>query len=98
MLLESGEMSKGPAIAGVIVAVAITITAFVVAPWWVVYRMSDAAMLAAAILVHHLEGRASLSLIFNRGDGGAGASLTAGEATAIGLLLALAAAGKSTRA
>jgi len=58
----------------------------------VVYRMSDAAMLSAAILVHHLQGRASLALLFGRGGGGP--AISAGEATAIGLLLALAAAGK----
>ena len=59
----------------------------------VVYRMSDAAMLSAAILVHHLQGRSSLALLFNRGAGG-GAAISAGEATAIGFLLAVAVAGK----
>ncbi|HET9481778.1 MAG TPA: proton-conducting transporter membrane subunit [Candidatus Polarisedimenticolia bacterium] len=60
----------------------------------VVYRMSDAAMLSAAILVHHLEGRASLALLFGRGAAGSEAAVSAGEATAIGLLLTVAAAGK----
>jgi NAD(P)H-quinone oxidoreductase subunit 5 len=60
----------------------------------VVYRLSDAAMLGAAILIHHLHGRATLPLLFGRETGTAGAVLTGAEATAIGLLLVLAAAGK----
>jgi NAD(P)H-quinone oxidoreductase subunit 5 len=60
----------------------------------VVYRMSDAAMLGAAILVHHLKGRSSLALLFSRRDVAGGNVIGAGEATAIGLLLAAAVAGK----
>lgn len=60
----------------------------------VIYRLSDAAMLSAAILVHHLQGRSSLALLFDRGAGSGGTSLSGGEATAIGFLLAVAAAGK----
>jgi len=59
----------------------------------IIYRMSDAAMLAAAILVHHLQGRSSLPILFAREAGGA-AAISAAQATAIGLLLAVAAAGK----
>lgn len=60
----------------------------------VVYRLSDAAMLGAAILVHHLHGRATLPLLFGRTGVPGEALIPAGEATAISLLLVLAAAGK----
>jgi len=57
-----------------------------------VYRLSDAAMLSAAILIHHVQGRADFDILFG---GGVGASaISAGEATLISLLLAAAAAGK----
>lgn len=59
----------------------------------VIYRLSDAAMLTAAILVHHLEGEHSLAILFGRAPGDQ-APLSGAEATAIGLLLVLAAAGK----
>ncbi len=59
-----------------------------------VYRASDAAMLAAAVLVHHWAGSGSLALVFsNELDGGA--TLDAGRATIIALLLLVAVAGKS---
>jgi len=59
-----------------------------------IYRVSDAAMLAAAILVHHLLGGGSLTALFGLGPDAARPAIPAGAATAIGLLLALAAAGK----
>lgn len=57
---------------------------------FVVYRVSDAAMLSAAILSHHWVGHGSLSAIF----GPDSTPLTTGQATVIGTLLAIAAAGK----
>jgi len=59
-----------------------------------VYRISDAGMLSAAVLLHHVAGTDSLSLFFG-GTRLAGASLTAGNATVIAVLLILAVAGKS---
>jgi NAD(P)H-quinone oxidoreductase subunit 5 len=59
---------------------------------FVVYRASDAAMLAAALLVHHWLGAGSLTVLF--GSGPTAAGLGSGQATAVGLLLVLAAAGK----
>jgi NAD(P)H-quinone oxidoreductase subunit 5 len=59
-----------------------------------VYRISDAAMLSAAVLLHHVAGSGSLSLLFGRAaSGGTGLSMT--SATTIALLLVVAAAGKS---
>ena len=60
-----------------------------------VYRISDAAMLSAAVLLRHVAGTDSLSLLF----GGAGAAstvaLTGTNATIIAVLLIVAVAGKS---
>ena len=60
-----------------------------------VYRISDAAMLSAAVLLRHVAGTDSLSLLF----GGAGAAstigLTGADATIIAVLLIVAVAGKS---
>jgi NAD(P)H-quinone oxidoreductase subunit 5 len=59
-----------------------------------VYRISDAAMLSAAVLLHHVAGSDSLSLLF-----GSGAASTIGlsgsRATIIAVLLIVAVAGKS---
>lgn len=60
----------------------------------VIYRLSDAAMLAAAILVHHLQGESSLAILFGLAAGDHGAPISTAEATAIGFLLLVAAAGK----
>lgn len=60
---------------------------------FVVYRFSDAAMLGATVLVHHLSGSSSLQLLFGTGDSGP-FPISAAGATAVGLLLAVAAAGK----
>ncbi len=60
-----------------------------------VYRISDAAMLSAAVLLRHVAGTDSLSLLF----GGAGTASTIGltqaNATIIAVLLIVAVAGKS---
>ena len=60
-----------------------------------VYRISDAAMLSAAVLLRHVAGTDSLSLLF----GGVGATsaiaLTGTNATIIAVLLIVAVAGKS---
>jgi NAD(P)H-quinone oxidoreductase subunit 5 len=61
-----------------------------------VYRISDAAMLSAAVLLRHVAGTDSLALLF----GGSGATstatgLTATTATIIAVLLIVAVAGKS---
>jgi NADH-quinone oxidoreductase subunit L len=58
----------------------------------VVYRVSDAAMLSAAILSHHFIGHGSLDAIF--GSSTEGDVLSASESTLIACLLAIAAAGK----
>jgi NAD(P)H-quinone oxidoreductase subunit 5 len=58
-----------------------------------VYRISDAAMLSAAVLLRHVAGTDSLSLLF--GGTAPTAGLTATNATIIALLLIMAVAGKS---
>jgi NAD(P)H-quinone oxidoreductase subunit 5 len=58
-----------------------------------VYRISDAAMLSAAVLLRHVAGTDSLSLLF--GGGAATAELSAANATIIAVLLIVAVAGKS---
>jgi NAD(P)H-quinone oxidoreductase subunit 5 len=58
-----------------------------------VYRISDAAMLSAAVLLRHVAGTDSLSLLF--GDATQTAGLSATNATIIALLLIVAVAGKS---
>ncbi len=63
---------------------------------WAVYRISDAAFLIAAVMLHHLTGEGNLQRMM-----GVAAwpdvetTLTANQALAVGLLLVLAAAGKS---
>ena len=59
-----------------------------------VYRISDAAMLSAAVLLQHVAGTDSLSLLFGGGAASA-ATLTAADATIIAILLIVAVAGKS---
>jgi NAD(P)H-quinone oxidoreductase subunit 5 len=58
-----------------------------------VYRISDAAMLSAAVLLRHVAGTDSLSLLF--GAAAPAAALTATNATFIAVLLIVAVAGKS---
>lgn len=57
-----------------------------------VYRASDAAMLSAAVLLHHWAGSGSLSLLFS---GAPTAALGPGRSLVIVLLLTVAVAGKS---
>jgi len=59
-----------------------------------IYRVSDAAMLGAAVLLHHWAGSGSLSRLF-LGAETAAAGLTARQAVVISVLLILAVAGKS---
>ena len=59
-----------------------------------VYRISDAAMLSAAVLLRHVAGTDSLSLLFG-GGAASTAALTATNATIIAVLLIVAVAGKS---
>jgi NAD(P)H-quinone oxidoreductase subunit 5 len=60
-----------------------------------VYRISDAAMLSAAVLLRHLAGTDSLSLLFGRAGAASTMGLTGTSATIIALLLIVAVAGKS---
>ncbi|HKE86379.1 MAG TPA: proton-conducting transporter membrane subunit [Vicinamibacterales bacterium] len=60
-----------------------------------VYRISDAAMLSAAVLLHNVAGSGSLSLLFGSQSTNAGNGLSGASATAIALLLVVAVAGKS---
>lgn len=63
---------------------------------WSVYRVSDAALLIAAILLHHLTGEGDFSKLMGSGPWPDGhAVLTEGQAIGVGLLLLVAAAGKS---
>lgn len=57
-----------------------------------VYRVSDAAMLSAAVLLHHWAGSGSLSLVFS---GASTAAMGPGRSLVIVLLLVAAVAGKS---
>jgi NADH-quinone oxidoreductase subunit L len=60
-----------------------------------VYRISDAAMLSAAVLLHHVAGTDSLSLLFGGAGTASTTGLTDGNATIIAVLLIVAVAGKS---
>lgn len=60
-----------------------------------VYRVSDAAMLAAAVLMHHWAGSGSLSLVFASTDSAAASGLGPTQASVIAGLLLLAVVGKS---
>ncbi len=64
---------------------------------WIVYRVSDAALILAAVILHHSTGRGDFDQLFGRtGSWPEGqASLTSSQALGVGLLLLLAAAGKS---
>lgn len=63
---------------------------------WSVYRFSDAALLLAAIALHHLRGEGEFDALLGTGPWPQGqALLTMQEATIVGLLLLAAAAGKS---
>jgi NADH:ubiquinone oxidoreductase subunit 5 (subunit L)/multisubunit Na+/H+ antiporter MnhA subunit len=60
-----------------------------------VYRLSDAAMLAAAVLLTHVAGSGSRALLLGAGGRASAAGPGAAAATVIALLLVVAAAGKS---
>ena len=60
-----------------------------------IYRVSDAAMLVAAVLIHHLVGSGSLSSLFRSGTLSAEAAHSPAQLTAICFFFLLAAAGKS---
>jgi NADH-quinone oxidoreductase subunit L len=63
---------------------------------WSVYRISDAALLIAAVALHGMKGHGDFDALFGAGawpDGHTG--LTALQALLVGFLLAIAAAGKS---
>ena len=63
---------------------------------WVVYRVSDAALLLAAILMHHLKGQGDFDELLGAGPWPEGhAAVSSGTALMVGLLLVVAAAGKS---
>ena len=63
---------------------------------WVVYRVADAAFLVAAVVTHHWAHDTNFARVFEAGPWPAGhALLTEGQALVIGLLLLVAAAGKS---
>jgi NAD(P)H-quinone oxidoreductase subunit 5 len=63
---------------------------------WSVYRVSDAALLAAAVVMHHMAGEGDFEVLLGRSSWPDGNSpLAGGEAFAVGLLLLAAAAGKS---
>ena len=63
---------------------------------WCVYRVSDAALLIAALTLHHMTGEGDFDKLMGTASWPYGhASVPAREALAVGLLLLLAAAGKS---
>lgn len=63
---------------------------------WIVYRVSDAALLVASVVVHHLTGSGDFDNFLGRAAWPEGhGSLTGSAALLVGLLLVLAAAGKS---
>ncbi|MBO0698898.1 MAG: hypothetical protein J2P46_10925 [Zavarzinella sp.] len=63
---------------------------------WIVYRVSDAALLVAAVVLHHLAGSGDFGRMFGvRPWPDHEATVTEGQALVVGLLLLVAAAGKS---
>ena len=65
---------------------------------WCVYRVSDAALLLAAVAMHHLRGEGDFDKLLGAGGGfwpDDASPLTSHQALVIGLLLLVAAAGKS---
>ncbi|MSR60186.1 MAG: hypothetical protein EXS05_21535 [Planctomycetaceae bacterium] len=63
---------------------------------WTVYRVSDAALLTAALTLHHLTGEGDFDRLMGTGSWPSGqATITEHRALVVGLLLLLAAAGKS---
>lgn len=63
---------------------------------WIVYRISDASLLLAAVVTHHLAGSGDFARLFGAGPWpNDHTSLGESQALAVGLLLVVAAAGKS---
>src|SRR5262249_17524482 len=63
---------------------------------WTVYRVSDAAFLMAAIVLHHMIGQGDFNALLGSGPWPGGhAALSEQQALIVGLLLLIAAAGKS---
>jgi NAD(P)H-quinone oxidoreductase subunit 5 len=63
---------------------------------WVVYRVSDAALLLAAIVLHHLQGQGDFDTLLGQEPWPDGhAAVAGGPALVVGLLLVVAAMGKS---
>src|SRR5207244_11494943 len=63
---------------------------------WVVYRVSDAALLLAAVVMHHMAGEGDFDRLLGTGPWPDGhASVSSQQALIVGLLLLVAAAGKS---
>jgi NAD(P)H-quinone oxidoreductase subunit 5 len=63
---------------------------------WAVYRLSDAALLLAAVAMHHLAGEGAFGRLFGVGPWPDGqAAVSPGQAFVVGALLLVAAAGKS---
>jgi NADH-quinone oxidoreductase subunit L len=63
---------------------------------WGVYRLSDAALLLAAVALHHMAGTGDFSRLLGTGSWPEGhPALTGPQALAVGVLLLVAAAGKS---
>jgi NADH-quinone oxidoreductase subunit L len=63
---------------------------------WTVYRFADAAFLVAAVAMHHLTGGGDFEKLIGSGPWPGGhADLTSNQALFVGLLLLIAAAGKS---
>lgn len=60
---------------------------------WVVYRVSDAALLLAAVILHHLTGEGDFDKLLGAGSGHA--AVSPHQALIVGALLLVAAAGKS---
>lgn len=63
---------------------------------WIVYRISDAALLLAAVVLHQMAGRGDFDQLLGTGSWPGGAvSVSPTQALVVGLLLIVAAAGKS---
>ncbi len=63
---------------------------------WAVYRVSDAALLLAAVVTHHFTGEGDFDRLFGAGPWpDARAAVSPGQALLVGVLLLVAAAGKS---
>jgi NAD(P)H-quinone oxidoreductase subunit 5 len=63
---------------------------------WVVYRVSDAALLLAVIVMHHMTKVGDFDFVLGKAPWPEGVTtLTSGQALSVGLLLVVAAAGKS---